>query len=128
MVRAAPAPFPERGFLLGRLSNAGLIVPRPAPRKRPASETLHHCGHSRNESVLAAGVRICSLAVSLVLRFGNALRPHPERRLFRSRCGRMSETRNHAARADWSGTDHARKTPMILATAGAEAGRLRVNF
>src|SRR5271156_4193299 len=47
MVRAAPAPFPERGFLLGRLSNAGLTVPRPAPRKRPASETLHHGGHER---------------------------------------------------------------------------------
>ena len=29
---------------------------------------------------------------------------------------------------DWSGTDHARKTRTILATAGAEAGRLRVNF
>src|SRR5271155_3285111 len=42
MVRAAPAPFPERGFLLGRLSNAGLTVPYPAPRRRPASETLHH--------------------------------------------------------------------------------------
>src|SRR5271163_1518298 len=41
MVRAAPAPFPERGFLLGRLSNAGLTVPRAAPRQRPASETLH---------------------------------------------------------------------------------------
>src|SRR5271155_3312484 len=34
MVRAAPAPFPERGFLLGRLSNAGLTVPRPAPPAR----------------------------------------------------------------------------------------------
>jgi class 3 adenylate cyclase len=29
---------------------------------------------------------------------------------------------------DWSGTDHARKTRTILATASAEAGRLRVNF
>jgi hypothetical protein len=29
-VRAEPAPFPERGFLLGRLSNAGLTVPCPA--------------------------------------------------------------------------------------------------
>src|ERR1700722_7361489 len=36
MVRAAPAPLPERGFLLGRLSNAGLTVPRPAPRQRPS--------------------------------------------------------------------------------------------
>src|SRR5277367_6709171 len=33
MVRAAPAPFPERGFLLGRLSNAGLTMPCP-PRAR----------------------------------------------------------------------------------------------
>src|ERR1700691_5181551 len=30
---AAPSPFPERGFLLGRLSNPGLTVPRP-PRAR----------------------------------------------------------------------------------------------
>jgi adenylate cyclase len=29
---------------------------------------------------------------------------------------------------DWSGTDHARKTRTILATATAEVGRLRVNF
>src|SRR5271156_3291128 len=33
MVRAAPAPFPERSFLLGRLSNAGLTMPCP-PRAR----------------------------------------------------------------------------------------------
>jgi hypothetical protein len=46
MVRAAPAPLPERGFLLGRLSNAGLTVPRAAPRQRPTSETLHHCRRS----------------------------------------------------------------------------------
>src|SRR5271168_1897483 len=47
IARAAPAPFPERGFLLGRLSNAGLTVPRPAPRQRPTSETLHQSSRSK---------------------------------------------------------------------------------
>ena len=41
-----PAIHPERGFLLGRLSNAGLTVPCPPAPERPASETLHHCCRS----------------------------------------------------------------------------------
>jgi hypothetical protein len=45
---SAPAPFPERGFLLGRLSNAGLTVPRPTPRQRPTSETIHQSGRSES--------------------------------------------------------------------------------
>src|SRR5271168_2521824 len=52
MVRSAPAPLPERGFLLGRLSNAGLTVPRAAPAggRRPKPFTIaavHHLDESR---------------------------------------------------------------------------------
>ena len=48
---ASSPSFPERGFLLGRLSNAGLTLPCPARRQRPTSETLHQVGRNRHVDV-----------------------------------------------------------------------------